>query len=91
MQELIQKFVSHRRVVEVWLTSCIVTSPPPTDVLIVPANERLCGTEFTYFPVPKSSLNCYPPRLNFLFSDRLCRRSKLIILVETKNFYYFFF
>ena len=24
-------------------------------------------------PVPKSSLNFYPPRLNFLFSDRLCR------------------
>ena len=43
----------------------------------------------TFAPVPKSSLNFYPPRLNFLFSDSLCRRSKLIILVQTKNFYFF--
>ena len=40
--------------------------------------------------VPKSSLNFDPPRLNFLFCDRLCRRSKLIILVETKKFLDFF-
>ena len=40
-------------------------------------------------PVLKSSSNFYPPRLN-LFSDSLCRRSKLIILVEMKNFLIFF-
>ena len=36
--------------------------------------------------VPKSSLYFDTPRLNFVFSDRRVVRSKLIILVETKNF-----
>ena len=38
----------------------------------------------TFRAVPKSS-----SRLNFLFSDSLCRRSKLIILVETNDFFDF--
>jgi O-acetyl-ADP-ribose deacetylase (regulator of RNase III) len=35
--------------VELWVTPCIVTSPPSDecDALIVPANERLQGTQFT--------------------------------------------
>ena len=36
--------------------------------------------------VPKSSLNFYTPRLNFVFSDSRVVRLKLIILVETKKF-----
>jgi len=48
--------------VELWLTPCVVTMPPPSsfpqepqrrhDVgLLVPSNERLCGTQFSHFPV----------------------------------------
>ena len=36
--------------------------------------------------VPKSSLNFYTPRLNFVFSDSRVVGLKLIILVETKKF-----
>ena len=36
-------------------------------------------------PVPKSSLNFYTPRLNFVYSDSRVVRSKLIMLVETKK------
>ena len=43
-----------------------------------------------HYSVSKSSLNFYRPRLIFLLSDSLCRRSKLIILVETKHFSKFF-
>ncbi|KAJ1462277.1 hypothetical protein M885DRAFT_428714, partial [Pelagophyceae sp. CCMP2097] len=33
------------------LTPCIVTNPPTgADLLVVPANERLCGTQFAHFP-----------------------------------------
>jgi len=43
--------------VELWLTPCIVSMPPtPTSsscgsLLLVPSNERLCGTQFSHFPV----------------------------------------
>ena len=56
------------------------------DDLRTPGPEIL--REFGREAVPKSCLNFDTPRLNFVFSDRLCRRSKLIILVET--FFYFF-
>ena len=37
--------------VELWITPCVVTMPPPTSTaLIVPTNERLCGTQFAHFP-----------------------------------------
>ena len=51
-QELLWSFGAARKRVEVWLTSCIVSSSPAgSELLIVPANERLVGTQFTYFPV----------------------------------------
>jgi len=47
----VQELIWKKNRVEVWLSSCIVTSSPrDTDYLIVPANERLCGTRFAYFP-----------------------------------------
>ena len=37
--------------VELWLTPCVVTMPPPrSTALVVPTNERLCGTQFAHFP-----------------------------------------
>ena len=37
--------------VELWITPCVVTMPPPkSTALIVPTNERLCGTQFAHFP-----------------------------------------
>lgn len=37
---------------ELWLTPCIVTMPPPNSThLVVPSNERLVGTQFSHFPV----------------------------------------
>ena len=33
-------------------------------------------THEMFWAVPKSSFNFYPPRLHFLFSDSLCRRSR---------------
>lgn len=38
---------------ELWLTPCIVTMPPPpkSHCLVVPSNERLVGTQFSHFPV----------------------------------------
>ena len=36
--------------VELWITPCVVTMPPPkSTALIVPTNERLCGTQFAHF------------------------------------------
>lgn len=38
-------------VIELWLTPCLVTMPPPNATgLLVPSNERLCGTQFSHFP-----------------------------------------
>ena len=37
--------------VELWITPCVVTMPPPrSTALVVPTNERLCGTQFAHFP-----------------------------------------
>ena len=51
---------------ELWLTPCIVTMPPPDcHCLIVPSNERLVGTQFSHFPVggptPSAPLIGVPP------------------------------
>ena len=43
-------FASSR--VQLWITPCVVTMPPPDSaILVVPSNERLVGTQFSHFPV----------------------------------------
>ncbi|GMI10987.1 hypothetical protein TrLO_g9311 [Triparma laevis f. longispina] len=38
--------------IQLWITPCAVTMPPPhSDIISVPTNERLCGTQFSHFPV----------------------------------------
>ena len=37
---------------QLYITPCIVTMPPScSDMLVVPSNERLVGTQFSHFPV----------------------------------------
>lgn len=59
MTSLVHSLRQQSRNIEVWLTPCIVTMPPTvksteeneTLILLNPANERLCGTQFSHFPV----------------------------------------
>lgn len=66
MQQLVRRIRHGARSVEVWVTSCVVVSPPPRcDCLVVPANERLCGSQFPYFavgaPTPEAEYIGEPP------------------------------
>ncbi|GMH81516.1 hypothetical protein TrST_g5581 [Triparma strigata] len=46
----VSRFAAGR--IQLWITPCAVTMPPPgSDSLAVPTNERLCGTQFSHFPV----------------------------------------
>ena len=46
----VSRFAAGR--IQLWITPCAVTMPPPGgDSLAVPTNERLCGTQFSHFPV----------------------------------------
>lgn len=37
--------------VELWLTPCILSMPPVgSSCVVIPSNERLCGTQFSHFP-----------------------------------------